>query len=378
MRLRPCATRRFGEGDDRLVIPPAWQLATPFGADIGPVNPAFFSFEPNCPYDSWLTLGVDGPALQPNALTSVGIDFSSWSENRGISSDNGAVFFLDPAHGAQGTTTLMQLTVAPAASFSGSFNLQGRRGCPDQSCGDSVGDWEIRRVEFRCAGGTGCSVTQPVAVAGCTQPICGRRECYNYNPAANVDDGSCGKGCTDHEAYNFNPAAQLSDPRMCQYRNGCTDQAAANYDPEASRDDFSCQYVDGCTAVNADNFDPEATRNDGSCSFASWFSSCTGVPFWQQEELPSIHQLNIEMPRSDFDALVQASRNRAFGPKVGQLTFNNASYAHVELLVHGGNPQRGATARSKPSFRLSFSSDDKFRDKVRALSPRVQLIVSCA
>ena len=69
------------------------------------------------------------------------------------------------------------------------------------------------------------------------------------------------------------------------------------------------------------------------------------------------------MPQSDFDALVAASTNRNFGPKTGSLTFNDASYSNVELLVHGGNPQRGSTQRSKPSFRLSFHKDDKFGDK---------------
>ena len=69
------------------------------------------------------------------------------------------------------------------------------------------------------------------------------------------------------------------------------------------------------------------------------------------------------MPQSDFDALVAASTDRNFGPKTGSLTFNDASYSNVELLVHGGNPQRGSTQRSKPSFRLSFDKNDKFGDK---------------
>ena len=143
----------FGEGDDPLVIPPAWQLAAPFGANVGPVNPAFFAFEPNCPYDSWITLGVDGPALDPAALTSIGVDFTPWSETRGVSCDDGAVFFFHPEHGAQGATTLMQLTVVPTAIFSGSFNLQGRR--------SGGGDWELRRVVFSCTGSSRCSATTP-------------------------------------------------------------------------------------------------------------------------------------------------------------------------------------------------------------------------
>ena len=37
---------------------------------------------------------MDGPALNPGALSSVGLDFSTWDESTGINSDNGAVFFM--------------------------------------------------------------------------------------------------------------------------------------------------------------------------------------------------------------------------------------------------------------------------------------------
>jgi len=42
-------------------------------------------------FDSFLTIGMDGPALIPGALSTVGIDFSTWDERTGINSDNGAV-----------------------------------------------------------------------------------------------------------------------------------------------------------------------------------------------------------------------------------------------------------------------------------------------
>ena len=57
------------------------------------------------------------------------------------------------------------------------------------------------------------------------------------------------------------------------------------------------------------------------------------------------------------------STNRAFGAKSGALTFNAAQYAGVELQVHGGDPQRGATRNSKPSFRLKFAKADPFAAK---------------
>ena len=45
-------------------------------------------------YDSFLTIGMDGPALNPGALSSVGLDFATWTEAQGIDTDNGAVFFM--------------------------------------------------------------------------------------------------------------------------------------------------------------------------------------------------------------------------------------------------------------------------------------------
>ena len=38
-------------------------------------------------FDSFLTIGMDGPATIPGALSAVGIDFSAWTESSGINSD---------------------------------------------------------------------------------------------------------------------------------------------------------------------------------------------------------------------------------------------------------------------------------------------------
>ena len=47
------------------------------------------------------------------------------------------------------------------------------------------------------------------------------------------------------------------------------------------------------------------------------------------------------MPQATFNALVSNSRLRTYGSRSGALTFNGVQYENVELLVHGGNPQRG-------------------------------------
>lgn len=85
--------------------------------------------------------------------------------------------------------------------------------------------------------------------------------------------------------------------------------------------------------------------------------------FWQPDELPAIHQLNFVVQQSTFDSMVSSSSDRSHPPTSGSLTFNDASYDDVEFEVHGGNPQRGATTHSKPSFRINFSKQDPFNDK---------------
>ena len=44
----------------------------------------------------------------------------------------------------------------------------------------------------------------------------------------------------------------------------CTNPDADNYDPSADLDDGSC-IISGCTNPDADNYDPAANNDDGSC-----------------------------------------------------------------------------------------------------------------
>jgi hypothetical protein len=46
---------------------------------------------PDAEFDSFLTIGMTGPATIPGAISTIGIDFASWTESSGISADNGAV-----------------------------------------------------------------------------------------------------------------------------------------------------------------------------------------------------------------------------------------------------------------------------------------------
>ena len=53
-----------------------------------------------------------GPATQSGTISTIGIEFDQWNERQGINTDNGAVFFMDPLHGATTEPVIFaQLTV---------------------------------------------------------------------------------------------------------------------------------------------------------------------------------------------------------------------------------------------------------------------------
>jgi hypothetical protein len=113
----------------------------------GPTNPAFFPMMADAEFDSFLTIGMDGPATVPGALSSIGIDFSTWSETTGISTTDGAVFFMNPDHGATvQPVTMAQLTLPNGVPCRGSFSAQGRGLL-------GMEDWMFLNMDFSGAGG---------------------------------------------------------------------------------------------------------------------------------------------------------------------------------------------------------------------------------
>ena len=124
----------FGDTDDSMTIPGAYQEAAPFGANTGGVNPAFLTAAPTAAYDSWLTVGLtSGDAA--GALGSIGIDWDSWTASSGLSVDNGAVFWMSPAAGPSSSAALAQIT-ATTGSMVAVINAQGRSASGE--------DWQAR------------------------------------------------------------------------------------------------------------------------------------------------------------------------------------------------------------------------------------------
>lgn len=108
-------------------------------------------------------------------------------------------------------------------------------------------------------------------------------DAINYDPMANMDDGSCEYdvyGCTNDAASNYDPMATIDDG-SCEPEPiyGCMDGEAENYDPEATEDDGSCYYppepIEGCTDPGAENYNPDADTDDGSCEYPPDVEDCS-------------------------------------------------------------------------------------------------------
>jgi hypothetical protein len=134
----------------------------------------------------------------------------------------------------------------------------------------------LHQTQYGCWSGTqnisdggNCCLDATVDIPGCIDPLA-----CNYDPGANVDDGSCTYGglmvgCTDPTACNYDPAA-LTDNGYCHHLcYGCLLTIACNYDPNATTDDGSCDFSClGCTYEDAVNYNASATRDDGSCIYS--------------------------------------------------------------------------------------------------------------
>ena len=84
----------YGDSDHHMLFPGGYQTAAPFGTNVGGTNPAFWAYQADAQYDSWLTVGVDDGSAK-SALTSIGIDWDSWTADDGLDIDDGAIFWMD-------------------------------------------------------------------------------------------------------------------------------------------------------------------------------------------------------------------------------------------------------------------------------------------
>ena len=95
----------------------------------------------------------------------------------------------------------------------------------------------------------------------------------NYNPEANMADGSCEYA---NEGYDCNGNTVIVE--------GCTDLNYLEYDPTANTSDFAAcvtLVVGGCMDSLACNFNSQANMEDGSCNYAQEGYDCEGNELFQ-------------------------------------------------------------------------------------------------
>jgi hypothetical protein len=124
-----------GTHDHVSTVPAAYQVAAPFGVNVGGVDPLFFQMSPTSQFDSWLTMG-NGYNAGISTMGSVGINFDGWTETAPLTFDNGAIFLMHPddatpartAVSSSGTdVVLAHLTVATGTTWTMTIGkLQGR------------------------------------------------------------------------------------------------------------------------------------------------------------------------------------------------------------------------------------------------------------
>ena len=273
------------------------------------INSALFGFFPDLAYDSFATIGLDGPAaasgiagaedpslVQDSALpTTVSGYFQAGGTGLEVNTLTGASWYvLNTAGNAlpdeDGRWLISQITTT--GTISGVINAQ--------IFPLGVGADQIQvSIEFD---GVGTFSEGGAVVPGCTDPTA-----CNYDPAATEDNDSCEgipEGFCDCDNNTLDAVGVCGGTCMMDDNangicddsevEGCTNPTSCNYNADANVDDGSCEgfptgycdcfssvpdtdndgvcdddEVDGCDDPFACNYDTAATENDGSCEYCS-------------------------------------------------------------------------------------------------------------
>ncbi|MGB1057137.1 MAG: hypothetical protein ACPGYM_09405, partial [Flavobacteriales bacterium] len=253
------------------------------------INPLLLPFFPDLAFDSFATIGLDGPAsgvsgaedpalVQDASLSPTVSDyFLTGGTELTVSTLTGASWYIQNtaanAFPTDGRWLIAQITTT--GSISGTLNYQ--------IFPLGVGADQIQKsVDFDGEGEFPQSGT--VTVCGCMdQTAC------NYNPEANNEDGSClqldecgvcggegiAPGACDCDGNVFDQCFICGgDGTEC---SGCMEEGACNYDPEALFSDGSCVYgeIDECGVCGGNGIPEGACGCDGTPPACGY--DCNGV-----------------------------------------------------------------------------------------------------
>ena len=193
-------------GEHPLSIPPAHQGTSIYGSNLGGVLPEIISLNRDAAYDSWLTIGLT-EGDRDNKLSSVGIDFNSWTETNGIYTTNAAVFLMNSdVDIIDQEISIAQLTIPDNQVEDVIINVQGKLHCAKMvhgSCMDThVKTWQETQITFHlekpqianpdvipnnCLSwfdGCNTCLVQEGVLRGCSRLMCfteGNPHCLSFN-----------------------------------------------------------------------------------------------------------------------------------------------------------------------------------------------------
>ena len=176
-------------------------------------------------------------------------------------------------------------------------------------------------------------------VFGCTDSTA---HVDSYNPNANTDDGSCfyNPGCNNAGFVEFWEA----DSTVVDYWSidycytpaifGCTDSTMLNYNPSANVDNGTCiEMVMGCTDVSAYNYNSSANVDDGSCLYDAGCIGGPGVPYWLNDTCYAwVISVDPYCCDNSWDAFCQAEYN--FCQDGTPLNLDEASEDTRKIIVY--------------------------------------------
>ena len=236
-------------------------LGSNFGEDI---IPAIFAVFPEVEYDSWFTIGTED-ANGDGGVSSVGLQsyLQEFNNGNGFTVDTflGGSWFVIPGSNADAIAgddnkvLVAQLTTDGVTTMVMNFQY-------DDEAGNSYNT-------------DGLTLTFPEVPSGCTDSTA-----CNYDAEAEVNDGSCaypGDACDDGDAMTMNDA--YTDACACAGEDiveGCTDAGACNYDPSANVDDGSCAELDECGVCGGDGIAEGACdcQGNGPAEFYDCDGTC--------------------------------------------------------------------------------------------------------
>ena len=283
----------FGNDEAGLFInTPEGAYNSPFNSswNASGINPAFLTTFPELADDTYATIGLTGPAstsgvadaadpsvvedaAQPitpyfltpgaTALESTTLTGSSWyilnTAGNGLPNDDMQVLILQvtTAGGVSGTLNYQVFPFGLGENntlVSSSFNVEPQEevpGCTDPtSCTYNPeatlddGSCEYLDAIGVCGGDcTEASPDSPTVCAGDEVYGCINLDACNYDPNANISDGSC-VGTPDGFCDCEGMVPDTDNDGVCDEDEvfGCTDGLACNYDAAATEEDGSCEY----------------------------------------------------------------------------------------------------------------------------------------